>query len=94
MTLFMSYILIGSCLYITHSLPEVLRTAFESQDVAQLQQAIASMDPAEAKYHMKRCVDSGLWVARDGGDFEGDDDDEVEDEGGSAESPGVAKDDK
>lgn len=21
------------------------------------------MDPEQAKYHMKRCVDSGLWIA-------------------------------
>lgn len=27
-----------------------------------LQKTIESMDPEEAKYHMKRCVDSGLWV--------------------------------
>lgn len=27
-----------------------------------LQKAIETMDPEEAKYHMKRCVDSGLWV--------------------------------
>jgi hypothetical protein len=24
-----------------------------------------SMDPLEAKQHMKRCVDSGLWVPAD-----------------------------
>lgn len=28
-----------------------------------LQDIIAKMDKAEAAYHMKRCVDSGLWVA-------------------------------
>ena len=27
-----------------------------------LQKTIEKMDPEEAKYHMKRCVDSGLWV--------------------------------
>lgn len=27
-----------------------------------LQQTIAAMPEEEATYHMKRCVDSGLWV--------------------------------
>lgn len=44
------------------ALPEELRACFESRDVQQLQDAIAKMDPREASYHMKRCVDSGLWV--------------------------------
>jgi hypothetical protein len=26
-----------------------------------LQKALMSMKPADAKYHMKRCADSGLW---------------------------------
>lgn len=28
-----------------------------------LQEVIAKMDKKDATYHMKRCVDSGLWVA-------------------------------
>ncbi len=28
-----------------------------------LQDAISEMTKEEAAYHMKRCVDSGLWVA-------------------------------
>lgn len=32
------------------------------QDIPLLQQTIASMPEEEATYHMKRCVDSGLWV--------------------------------
>ncbi len=27
-----------------------------------LQETIASMSPEDANYHMKRCIDSGLWV--------------------------------
>lgn len=27
-----------------------------------LQQAITTLPEEEARYHMKRCVDSGLWV--------------------------------
>lgn len=45
------------------SFNQVLQDCFESRDVQKLQDVIASMDKAEASYHMKRCVDSGLWVA-------------------------------
>lgn len=31
------------------------------------------MDPKDARYHMKRCVDAGLWVASDNSAFEDDD---------------------
>lgn len=44
------------------SLPESLQKCFEAQDIPLLQQTIASMSEEEATYHMKRCVDSGLWV--------------------------------
>ncbi|XP_055689084.1 hsp90 co-chaperone Cdc37 [Lutzomyia longipalpis] len=47
---------------VINSLPEELQKCFESRDVKMLQETIAKMDPEEAKYHMKRCVDSGLWV--------------------------------
>lgn len=45
------------------------------------------MDPSDAKYHMKRCVDSGLWVARDDSIFE--DDDEEEGKDGNGEDAGA-----
>lgn len=54
-------------------LPEVLRNAFESQDLQRLQDVLASMEPAEAKKWMKMCVDSGLWVPKDETLFEEDD---------------------
>ncbi|XP_056644633.1 hsp90 co-chaperone Cdc37 [Diorhabda sublineata] len=44
------------------SLPDELKKCFESQDIKLLQETIAQMDEEQAKYHMKRCVDSGLWV--------------------------------
>lgn len=44
------------------SLPEVLQKCFESRDLDLLKEAIASMPEEEARVHMKRCVDSGLWV--------------------------------
>ncbi|XP_015511067.2 hsp90 co-chaperone Cdc37 [Neodiprion pinetum] len=43
-------------------LPEALQKCFEAQDIPLLQQTIASMPEEEARYHMKRCIDSGLWV--------------------------------
>lgn len=39
-----------------------LQACFESQDIELLKETIAKMDPEEAAKHMKRCVDSGLWV--------------------------------
>uniref|UniRef100_A0A673UUF5 Hsp90 co-chaperone Cdc37 n=1 Tax=Suricata suricatta TaxID=37032 RepID=A0A673UUF5_SURSU len=44
------------------SLPEELQRCFDVKDVQMLQDAISKMDPADAKYHMQRCIDSGLWV--------------------------------
>eukprot|EP00095_Tigriopus_kingsejongensis_P009831 maker-scaffold21_size687808-snap-gene-1.15 protein:Tk09831 transcript:maker-scaffold21_size687808-snap-gene-1.15-mRNA-1 annotation:"hsp90 co-chaperone cdc37" len=48
-------------LEVIESLPEALRECFESQDTSKLQQVIRDMDPQDARIHMKRCVDSGLW---------------------------------
>jgi len=48
-------------LEVMESLPKELQACFESADVGLLQQTIANMPPKEARYHMKRCVDSGLW---------------------------------
>uniref|UniRef100_A0A1I8PWA2 Hsp90 co-chaperone Cdc37 n=1 Tax=Stomoxys calcitrans TaxID=35570 RepID=A0A1I8PWA2_STOCA len=44
------------------TLPEELKACFESRDTELLQKTIAEMPVEEAKHHMKRCVDSGLWV--------------------------------
>lgn len=41
---------------------QALQKCFEVQDIPLLQQTIAAMPEEEATYHMKRCVDSGLWV--------------------------------
>jgi len=67
------------------TLPVELQKCFESKDISSLQEAITKMKPEEAEYHMKRCVDSGLWVPgkkTEDGDAEIFDelvDDEVED---------------
>merc|ERR1719430_3032524 len=44
------------------SLPESMQKCFESQDIGLLQTVIKEMPEEQARYHMKRCVDSGLWV--------------------------------
>ncbi|XP_015270449.1 PREDICTED: hsp90 co-chaperone Cdc37 [Gekko japonicus] len=44
------------------SLPPELQKCFDVKDVQMLQDSISKMDPAEAKHHMQRCIDSGLWV--------------------------------
>ncbi|PAA84996.1 hypothetical protein BOX15_Mlig015904g1 [Macrostomum lignano] len=44
------------------SLPDSLKACFESKDIALLQKTLAEMPIDEARYHMKRCVDSGMWV--------------------------------
>ena len=41
---------------------QVLEECFESKDIAKLQKAVTELPREEAEYHMKRCVDSGLWV--------------------------------
>jgi cell division cycle protein 37 len=44
------------------SLPDVMKEAFSEQDIPKLHKAIEAMDAEEAKYHIDRCVKSGLWV--------------------------------
>ncbi|KAK7503097.1 hypothetical protein BaRGS_00005723 [Batillaria attramentaria] len=47
---------------VMESLPEKLKQCFESRDISLLQQAVLEMPKEEAEYHIKRCIDSGLWV--------------------------------
>ncbi|XP_014252218.1 hsp90 co-chaperone Cdc37-like [Cimex lectularius] len=44
------------------SLPPKMKECFEKQDVTLLQKTVAGMSREEVVYHMKRCIDSGLWV--------------------------------
>jgi len=46
---------------VLESLPEDLRRCFEEQDTSALQEVIRKLGDVDARYHMKRCVDSGLW---------------------------------
>jgi cell division cycle protein 37 len=50
-------------LEVIETLPPAIVAAFESRDVDQLKTALASLSLEDAEYHMKRCIDSGLWVA-------------------------------
>lgn len=49
-------------LEVIETLPDDLRECFETQDIAKLQEVIGKMDEKDARHHLKRCVDSGLWV--------------------------------
>uniref|UniRef100_A0A3Q1JBY6 Hsp90 co-chaperone Cdc37 n=2 Tax=Anabas testudineus TaxID=64144 RepID=A0A3Q1JBY6_ANATE len=44
------------------SLPAEMQKCFDEKDIQMLQDVISKMDPTEAKAHMKRCIESGLWV--------------------------------
>lgn len=44
------------------SLPESMQKCFEEKDIGMLQKIIQELPDEEARYHMKRCIDSGLWV--------------------------------
>ncbi len=50
-------------LEVFESLPESMQEAFESREKEKLQEALLAMPPEEAEYHMKRCIDAGLWNA-------------------------------
>jgi len=49
-------------LEVLETLPQELKDCFESQNIQLLKDSIAAMEVDQATYHMKRCVDSGLWV--------------------------------
>ncbi|XP_049827076.1 hsp90 co-chaperone Cdc37 [Schistocerca gregaria] len=49
-------------LEVLETLPPELKKCFEVQDIKLLQETILKMPEQEAQYHMKRCIDSGLWV--------------------------------
>jgi hypothetical protein len=45
------------------TLPEEWQKAFEAKDTGMLRQAVNKMSIEDAKYHIKRCEKSGIWVA-------------------------------
>lgn len=44
------------------SLPEQLQKCFESQDIELLKEEMTKLSDEDARYHLDRCVRSGLWV--------------------------------
>lgn len=44
------------------SLPKILQDCFESRDKDALKDALTKLPQEEMEYHMKRCIDSGLWI--------------------------------
>lgn len=44
------------------SLPKELQDCFDKKDIQLLQDTMTTMPEEEARYHLKRCIDSGLWV--------------------------------
>ena len=50
-------------LEVIESLPVEMQDAFESRDIEQLKRVLLNTSQEDAEYHMKRCVDSGLWTS-------------------------------
>lgn len=69
------------------TLPEEMKKCFDDKDISMLQEAISKMDPMEAKGHMKRCIDSGLWVPNANTDNEEDKEEDEEEEKEDEEEP-------
>uniref|UniRef100_H3C268 Hsp90 co-chaperone Cdc37 n=1 Tax=Tetraodon nigroviridis TaxID=99883 RepID=H3C268_TETNG len=54
------------------SLPKEMQKCFDTKNAEMLQEVMNRLHPEEAKFHLRRCVDSGLWVPESGGDEETD----------------------
>ena len=71
-----------------------MQKCFESRDVSLLQQAVLDLPKEEAEYHIKRCIESGLWIPN-AGDAEKEETEEAGGAtGGSNEAEGDDLDDK
>ncbi|XP_004066102.1 hsp90 co-chaperone Cdc37-like [Oryzias latipes] len=60
------------------SLPKEIQRSFDEKNIQMLQEAMNRMDPEEGRYHIRRCIDSGLWVP----DAREDEEEEYEEEEG------------
>ncbi|XP_030625505.1 hsp90 co-chaperone Cdc37-like 1 [Chanos chanos] len=47
---------------VLESLPPELKTGFQMQDMQILQNVLSTMNPQVAEYHVKRCLEAGLWT--------------------------------
>ncbi|XP_054634313.1 hsp90 co-chaperone Cdc37-like [Dunckerocampus dactyliophorus] len=56
-----------------NSLPKDMQRSFDEKNIGMLHEAISKLHPDEGKYHLARCVDSGLWVPEAGDDEEDED---------------------
>ncbi|XP_063787440.1 hsp90 co-chaperone Cdc37 isoform X3 [Pseudophryne corroboree] len=71
------------------TLPPELQKCFDTKDIQMLQDTISKMEPNEARFYMKQCIGSGLWVPNakgDGPDLEGPDAEPVYEEAQNASS--------
>ncbi|XP_068444965.1 hsp90 co-chaperone Cdc37 isoform X2 [Clinocottus analis] len=66
-------------LEVYESLPKEVQKGFDEKNLQMLQEAINKLDLEEGKYHLRRCIESGLWVP-DSGEEEGKEEDEEEEE--------------
>lgn len=71
------------------TLPKDIQEAFIEQDTDKLRAAFNSLTDEEAQYHLKRCVDSGLWVPA--GSSEGDNQEAGESTEGPSEDTAKAE---
>lgn len=53
-----------------------MREAFDSRDVSKLQEVALTMDKEIFSHHLKRCIDSGLWLPDGGNKQEGEEEEE------------------
>ncbi|XP_014841368.1 PREDICTED: hsp90 co-chaperone Cdc37-like isoform X1 [Poecilia mexicana] len=44
------------------SLPKEMQRSFDEKNSEMLQDAMNKLNPEEGRYHLQRCIDSGLWV--------------------------------
>ena len=68
---------------------QALKECFDKKDIALLQKLILEIPKEEAELHMKRCIDSGLWLP-DGGAGEEAEEGREGDEEGEGEAAGAA----
>ncbi|XP_067354822.1 hsp90 co-chaperone Cdc37 isoform X3 [Channa argus] len=58
------------------SVSKEIQRSFDEKNIQMLQEAIRNLDPEEGKYHLMRCIDSGLWVPDSGEGCNEDDEEE------------------
>ncbi|KAL3066477.1 hypothetical protein OYC64_016435 [Pagothenia borchgrevinki] len=67
-------------LEVYESLPKELQKGFDEKNIQLLQEAMSKLGLEEGKYHLRRCIDSGLWVPQSGdSDEDGEEEDEEDD---------------